>query len=107
MVNQNFTLTKGDSLEFTITLEDSEIAPTDIAFIVKDNVNSVTPTLTKLLSKGEIERISETEYIYNIYIDYTESDQFKLLNYIYQIELTFGSTKDTVVEGKLVITPEL
>lgn len=107
MVNQNFTLVKGDSLEFTITLEDAEIAPDNIIFTVKDNVNSTTPVITKSLVAGEIERTSETEFIYQIYIPFTDTEKLKILNYIYQIELTFGSVKETPVEGKFIITPEL
>lgn len=107
MTNQNFTLTKGDSLEFTITLEDTEIAPNDIIYIVKDNVNSQSPVISKSLSKGEIERTEDEGYVYKIYIPFSDTEDLKILNYIYQIELIFGSVHDTVAEGKFIITPEL
>lgn len=107
MTNQNFTLTKGDSLEFTITLEDTEIAPNDIIYIVKDNVNSPSPVISKSLSKGEIERTEDEGYVYKIYIPFSDTEDLKILNYIYQIELIFGSVHDTVAEGKFIITPEL
>ena len=88
MITKNFTLTKGDSLEFTVTIEDTEIAPNDIIFIVKDNVNSTTAVIEKSLQDEEIER--------------TEDE-----GYVYQIELIFGSVHETVAEGKFLITPEL
>lgn len=107
MVFQNFTLTKSDSLEFTITLKDTEIAPDDIIFKVKDNVNSSVTVISKSLSDEEIERTDDEGFVYKIYIPSTDTDDLKILNYIYQIELVFGSVHDTVAEGKFIITPEL
>ena len=107
MISKNFTLTKGDSLEFTITIEDTEIAPDDINFIVKDNVNSLTHVIKKSLAAHEIERTEDEGYVYQIYIPSTDTDDLKILNYIYQIELIFGSVHETVAEGKFLITPEL
>ena len=107
MVSQNFTLTKGDSLEFTITVLDTEIAPSDIILTIKDNVNSTNAVITKSLSDHEIERTEDQGFVYQIYIPSTDTDDLKILNYIYQIELIFGSVHDTVAEGKFIITPEL
>lgn len=106
MINQNFTLTKGDSLSFTITIEDTEIAPDDISFIVKDNINSNTEIIKKILNDG-ITRTEDEGYVYEIFIPYTDTEDLKLLNYIYQIELTFGADRETVCEGKFIITPEV
>ena len=107
MITKNFTLTKGDSLEFTITIEDTEIAPDDIIFIVKDNVNSTDAVIEKSLANEEIERTDDEGFVYKIYIPSTDTDDLKILNYIYQIELIFGSVHETVAEGKFLITPEL
>ena len=107
MITKNFNLTKGDSLEFTITIEDTEIAPDDITFIVKDNVNSIAHVIKKTLIAHEIERTEDEGYVYQIYIPSTDTDDLKILNYIYQIELIFGSVHETVAEGKFIITPEL
>ena len=107
MITKNFTLIKGDSLEFTITIEDTEIAPNDIIFIVKDNVNSTASVIEKSLEDEEIERTEDEGYVYKIYIPSTDTDDLKILNYIYQIELIFGSVHETVAEGKFLITPEL
>ena len=63
MISKNFTLTQGDSLEFTITIEDTQLAPDDIVFSVVDNVNSeeylwttwnfsALPDVLYLMSKG-------------------------------------------------------
>lgn len=107
MVNYNFTLTRGDSLSFNITFEDSEIAPDNIIFTAKDNINSTEAVITKSLSTGTITRTSDEGFVYNIYIPYYDTDDLELLNYIYQIEVIFGSDHETCVEGKLIITPEL
>lgn len=106
MIKQNFTLTKGDSLSFTITIEDTEIAPDDITFTVKDNVNSVSSVILKSLNGG-ITRTEDEGYVYEVFIPYTDTEDLKLLNYIYQIELTFGADRETVCEGKFIITPEV
>lgn len=106
MISQNFTLTKGDSLSFTITIEDSEIAPDDITFIVKENINSDIIIIKKILNGG-ITRTEDEGYVYEVFIPYTDTEDLKLLNYIYQIELTFGADRETVCEGKFIITPEV
>ena len=107
MVNHNFTLTRGDSLSFNITFEDAEIAPDNIIFTVKDNVNSTSAVITKSLSAGTITRTTDEGFVYNIYLPYTDTDDLKYLNYIYQIEVIFGADHETCVEGKLIITPEV
>lgn len=107
MVNHNFTLTHGDSLSFNITFEDAEIAPNDIIFAVKDNCNSSDAVISKSLNDGTITRTQDSGYVYNIYIPYYDTDDLELLNYIYQIEVIFGSDHETCVEGKLIITPEV
>lgn len=107
MISKNFTLTQGDSLEFTITIEDTEIAPDDIVFSVVDNINSEEPVIVKSLTEGGIEREGDEDYIYRVYIPYTDTDDLKILNYYYQISLLFGSVHETVAEGKFVITPEI
>ena len=107
MVNHNFTLTRGDSLSFNITFEDAQIAPDNIIFTVKDNINSQTAVITKSLQAGTITRTQDTGYVYNVYLPYTDTDDLKYLNYIYQIEVIFGGDHETCVEGKLIITAEV
>ena len=107
MVNHNFTITKGDSLQFTITIEDTQVEPSDIIFTVKDESFDGEDVIHYSLLHGEINRKQEEGYVYSIYIPYYTSEKFKLLNYIYQIELVFGGDHETVAEGKLIVTPEL
>lgn len=107
MIYQNFTITKGDSLSFTLTFEDTEIAPSDIIMRVKDKVSDSTAVLEKSLLKGDITRTTDEGFVYAIYLPYYDTDDLKLLNYIYQIEVIFGSDHESVVEGKLIITPEV
>lgn len=107
MISKNFTLTQGDSLEFTITIEDTQIAPDDIVFSVVDNVNSEEPVIVKSLAEGDIERTEDEGFVYHVYIPYTDTDDLKILNYYYQISLLFGAVHETVAEGKFVITPEV
>lgn len=107
MVFQNFTVIKGDSLTFTITFEDSQIAPDDIIFTVKDKVSDTTPVIQKKLSEGDITRTQDEGFVYSIYLPYTDTEDLKLLNYIHQIEVIFGADHETVAQGKIIITPEV
>lgn len=107
MVFQNFTITKGDSLTFTITFEDTQIAPDDIIFTVKNKSSDTNAVIQKKLSEGDITRTTDEGYVYSIYLPYTDTEDLKLLNYIHQIEVIFGADHETVAEGKLIITPEV
>lgn len=105
MINQNFTLPKGDSLTFKITLVDADSAPENIYFTVKKNSQDSTLTLQKYIGNG-ITRTEDSGYVYEVYVPANESDKLELLNYIYGIKLVYGGEENTEVEGKLVITPE-
>ena len=105
MINQNFTLPKGDSLTFKITLVDADSAPDNIYFTVKKNSQDSTLTLQKYIGNG-ITRTEDEGYVYEVYVAANESDKLELLNYIYGIKLIYGGEENTEVEGKLVITPE-
>lgn len=106
MIYQNFTLPKGDSLTFKITLVDAEDAPDNIYFTIKKNANDTTPTIQKYIGNG-ITRTTDTENIsYEVYLSSDETEDLELLNYSHAIKLIFGSEENTEVEGKLVITPE-
>lgn len=106
MVTQNFTLTRGDSLTFTITFEDTQIAPDDIIFTIKESITDKQYIIQKTLDDGDITRTADEGFVYSVYLPYTDTEDLKLLNYIYQIEVIFGADHENVVEGKLVITPE-
>ena len=106
MVNQNFTLTRGDSLTFTITFEDSEIAPDDIIFTIKENITDKQYIIQKTLTDDDITRTTDEGFVYAIYLPYTDTEDLKLLNYSHQIEVIFGADHENVAEGKIVITPE-
>lgn len=106
MVYQNFTVTKGDSLNFTITFEDALVAPDDIIFTIKENINDGQYIIQKKLSKGDITRTADEGFVYSIYLPYTDTEDLKILNYTHQIEVIFGADHENVAEGKIVITPE-
>ena len=105
MVNKNFTITRGDSLQFRLNFVDAESLPDQIYFKLKDNVNSQDTLVELTLGHG----ITKVEYMrsYDFFIDASLTENLQLLNYLYQIIVIFGDDHDTIVEGKLVITPEL
>lgn len=106
MIYQNFTIPKGDSLTFTITLIDAESAPDNIYLSIFRNAKDSRPVIQKYIGNG-ITRIDDDDKItYEVYIPSDETYDLELLNYTYGIKLVFGSEEDTEVKGKLVITPE-
>lgn len=106
MVNQNFTLTRGDSLEFRVNFIDIETAPDALYFTVKDKSSDTTYVLQKAIHDG-ITPVAGDDISYDFYLSHTDTEDLKLLNYIYQILAVFGSDYETIAEGKIVITREV
>ena len=104
MVNQNFTLTRGDSLQFRINFLNAEIMPSDIIMTVKDKSSDTTAGLQLQIGNG-ISIIDVDSYL--VKISSEQTNNLELLNYIYQIATVYNSDYETVVEGKLIITPEV
>lgn len=105
MVNQNFTLTRGNSLQFRVNFTDIETLPDNLYFTLKDKSSDSEEILTLELDDG-ITKVEDANS-YDFYLPASATDDLKLLNYIYQISVVFGSDYDTIVEGKLIITPEV
>ena len=105
MVNQNFVLIRGNSLQFRLNFVDAETLPDNLYFILK-NKSSDTQSILQLELDDGITKV-EDEDSYDFYIPASDTDDLQLLNYIYQISMVNGSDYDTIVEGKLIITPEL
>lgn len=105
MVNQNFVLTRGNSLQFRLNFVDAETLPDNLYFILK-NKSSDTQSILQLELDDGITKV-EDEDSYDFYLPPSGTDDLQLLNYIYQISMVNGSDYDTIVEGKLIITPEL
>ena len=105
MVNQNFTLTRGDSLQFRINFLNTESLPHNIIMTIKDKSSDTTSVLQLQIGDG-ITKVDDADS-YDVYIASTATAELELLNYIYQIATLYGSDYETIVEGKLVITPEV
>lgn len=105
MVNKNFTITRGNSLQFRVNFVDAEALPDDINLILKDKSTDTKEVLKLELDDG-ITKVEDLDS-YDFYIAASDTEDLQLLNYIYQISVTYGSDIDTIVEGKLIITPEL
>ena len=105
MVNKNFTIVRGNSLQFRINFVDAESLPDEIYFILK-NKSSDTESILQLKIDDGITKVEDMDS-YDVYIEASDTEDLELLNYIYQIAVEYGSDFETVVEGKLIITPEL
>lgn len=105
MVNQNFTVTRGDALQFRINFINATALPDNIYLSVKDKSSDTTYVLQLQLNDG-IEKV-EDEDSYDVFIPSLDTADLQLLNYIYQVSTLYGSDYETIIEGKLVITPEV
>lgn len=105
MVYQNFTVTRGDALQFRINFVDATVLPDNIYLSVKDKSSDTTSVLQLQLNDG-IEKVEDMDS-YDVSIPSMDTEDLQLLNYIYQISTLYGSDYETIVEGKLVITPEV
>ena len=105
MINQNFTVVRGDTRQFRLNFIDSETEPDELYFTLKDKSSDTTAILQKSLDDGIVK--VEDEISYDFTITHNDTKDLKLNNYIYQILALYGSDYETLVEGKLVITPEV
>lgn len=105
MVNKNFTIVRGNSLQFRVNFVNADTLPEDINFILKNKSSDALKVAELKLNEG-IYKV-EDEDSYDFYLEGSVTEDLELLNYIYQISVTYGSDVDTIVEGKLMITPEL
>ncbi len=105
MVNQNFTLTRGNSLQFRLNFVDAEVLPDNLYFMVKNKSSDSVSVMVLDLDNG-VTKVEDMDS-YDFYIPATSTENLQLLNYIYQILMKTGSDYETIVEGKLIITPEL
>ena len=105
MVNKNFTITRGNSLQFRINFVNAEVLPDELYLTVKNTYNDPSSIITLSLGHG-IEKVVDANS-YEVYINATSTEFLEYLNYIYQITAVYSDEPDTIVEGKLIITPEL
>ena len=105
MVNQNFTVVRGDALQFRINFVDATALPDNIYLNVKDKSSDTTSVLQLQLNDG-IEKVEDQDS-YDVFIPSMDTEEMQLLNYIYQVSTLYGSDYETIIEGKLVITPEV
>ena len=105
MVNQNFTIVRGNSLEFIVNFIDANILPDNIYWIIKNKSSDTTPIIQKSLNAGITKIEDEDSYLF--YLDASDTGDLELLNYIFQITTLTGSDYETIIEGKLIITPEV
>lgn len=105
MVYQNFTLVRGNALQFRINFIDAESLPDNIYLNVKDKSSDSTSVLQLEINDG-IEKVENMDS-YDVFIPSFDSEGLELLNYVYQVGTLYGSDYETIIEGKLVITPEV
>ena len=105
MIYQNFTVCRGSTLQFRLNFIDADTLPDNIYLHVKNKSSDTTYILQLQLNNG-IEKVEDQDS-YDVYIPAIDTKGLELLNYIYQIHTLYGSDYEPIVEGKLVITPEV
>ena len=105
MVYQNFTVVRGNALEFRINFIDAETLPDNLYLTVKDKSSDSAFVLQLQINDG-ITKVEDADS-YDVFIPSIETEDLELLNYVYQVATLYGSDYETIIEGKLVITPEV
>ena len=105
MVYQNFTVVRGNALEFRINFIGAETLPDNIYLTVKDKSSDSAFVLQLQIDNG-ITKVEGADS-YDVFIPSIETEDLELLNYVYQVATLYGSDYETIIEGKLVITPEV
>ena len=105
MVYQNFTVVRGNTLEFRINFIGAESLPDNIYMTVKDKSSDSAHVFQLKLNDG-ITKVEDANS-YDVFIPSAVTGDLELLNYVYQVATLYGSDYETIIEGKLVITPEV
>lgn len=100
--NTNISMTRGDTLAFTIEIDGLGTLELDsIYFSCKKDLDSEKYVFQKSLGDG-ITRISNNKYSIKLATEDTEN--LRLGGYFYDLQITLGDSVLTVLKGKLEIT---
>ena len=97
-MTKNFKLFTANTFGFTFEIP--SIASFDeIYFVVRESIMDDEPTIVKTIN--DMQRIADNKYRVTLSQDDTEN--LMPLNYIYGLQVVYGTNVKTVLEGKLLV----
>ena len=96
-MTKNFPLFIGNNFGFTFEIPSIESFD-EIYFVIRESIMDSEPTLVK--SKSDMQRIADNKY--RVTLSQEDTDELMPLNYIYGLQVVYGTNVKTVLEGKLL-----
>lgn len=100
----NIEMIKGDSLSFTFEVEDLETDLDSVYFTVKKSPEDKETLIQKSLTNG-ISKVTDTKYL--VMLSSLDTKFLDVANYFYDLEITIGSSVQTVIKGLLKLDTEI
>ena len=97
-MTKNFQTYIGNNFGFTFEITSLDSID-GAAFAVRESIMDEEPVIFKKLS--DMQKIANNKYRVTISAD--ETDELMPLNYIYGLQITYGTNVKTVLEGKLLV----
>lgn len=100
--NTDISMTRGDTLAFSIEIDDLGSQTLDkIYFSCKKDLDDETYVFQKTLGDG-ITRLANNKF--NIKLSSEDTDNVELGGYFYDVQIELGGSVLTILKGKLEIT---
>lgn len=96
-MTKNFSLFIGNNFGFTFEIPSIDSFD-EIYFVVRESIMDTEPTLVK--TKSDMQRIVDNKY--RVTLSQEDTDELMPLNYIYGLQVVYGTNVKTVLEGKLL-----
>lgn len=96
-MTKNFKVFIGNNFGFTFEIPSIDSFD-EIYFVVRESVMDDTPAIVKTIY--DMQRISDNKY--RVTLSQEDTDDLMPLNYIYGLQVVYGTNVKTVLEGKLL-----
>ena len=100
---RDFSMIRGDTVQFTLTVKNTDEAPTEIWFSVRRN-SDAPYTFQKSLDDGIT---SDNECGYLVRIAPEDTQELTPGRYLYDVELKFGADVYTVLMGRIELIEDV
>ena len=95
---KNFKTYIGNNFGFTFEITSLESID-NAAFAVRETIMDAEPVIFKTIE--DMTKIADNKYRVTVSAD--ETDELMPLNYIYGLQISYGSNVKTVLEGKILV----
>lgn len=92
----NIKMVRGDSLSFTVEIEELSVDIDKAFFTVKNNEGDSTAVIRKSLSNG-ISKVDTNKYL--VMLTPRDTKYLDIKSYFYDLEITIGESVHTIIKG--------